>query len=288
MDTNRIRYFCAIARAGSLAAAAKSLALSPAALSKSMRLLQEELGYALFQQSGRGIVVTKEGLRFAEKGALLLKDVDALPDYAKGSSSPNTVRLGGFEVFTTYFLGELCSDILAQHDVLVHELLPGELEQALREDRIDLGLTYLPIPHHEIDHLEVSRVQMGIFGIKKFNAKPFESLPFVVPIEPLHGVPTKAQGLDGWREEFGRRKIQFKVALMESALELCRRGLAVAYLPKFVVDLHNRALKEVFQLHEMPHPKKITGSASVYLVKRKSDMESRLAKKIAQKLRAIL
>ncbi len=43
--------------------------------------------------------------------------------------------------------------------------------------------------------------------------------------------------------------------MMESAMALLREGLAVAYLPRFVVSLQNeKKLKETFKLTEIPLP----------------------------------
>src|SRR5881275_1525815 len=60
MDIDRLRYFCTVARVGSIRGAAKVLKISPAALSKAIKTLEEELGLALLVQSGRGIRVSDE------------------------------------------------------------------------------------------------------------------------------------------------------------------------------------------------------------------------------------
>src|SRR5258708_6018360 len=62
MDTNRLRQFCAIAEVGSFTKASQLLHITHSALSKSMKVLQEEFGFALFRPSGRGIVLTDDGL----------------------------------------------------------------------------------------------------------------------------------------------------------------------------------------------------------------------------------
>lgn len=287
MDMNRVRYFCTIAQVGSLALASVALGITPAALSKAVRLLEEELGLDLILPSGRGIVITQEGQRFATKARDLLVEVDKLSSFASGTlKNQNQMRFGSFEVFTTYLLGEIYQELEEGYELTIHELIPGKIEEALLDGRIDVGLTYQPILHQDLDHLEIGKVKMGVFGLKKqFAGKSLDELPFAVPVEPLQGVPTKAQGLDGWQPSFGHRKISFKVTLMESALELCRRGFAVSYLPSFVVDIHNSYVTNDHKLTEVYKTSKGQKTAPVYLVKRKGDSESVGMKKLARVVR---
>jgi hypothetical protein len=63
--------------------------------------------------------------------------------------------------------------------------------------------------------------------------------------------------------------------------------LAVAYLPEFVVELHNGRVKPKFTLSALKLPPKIERRQAVYLVKRKSDSESKAYRQVAKVLRAL-
>jgi DNA-binding transcriptional LysR family regulator len=75
---------------------------------------------------------------------------------------------------------------------------------------------------------------------------------------------------------------------MESAVELCRRGHAVAYLPEFVVRLHNEGVLPKFRLSELraPVPSK-ERLQSVFLIQRKGLGETPLYRQIARCLRSV-
>jgi hypothetical protein len=73
---------------------------------------------------------------------------------------------------------------------------------------------------------------------------------------PIPGSPTKMNGLDGWPDEKILRKIKYKVTMMESTLELCRQGKACAYLPQFIIQMHNETVKYSLELVEYPFPLK--------------------------------
>lgn len=58
---NAVRAFDAVARLGSVRAAADELAVTPAAVSQQLRVLEAHLGLALTQRHGRGIALTDPG-----------------------------------------------------------------------------------------------------------------------------------------------------------------------------------------------------------------------------------
>lgn len=252
-----------------------------------MRALEEELGKKLFERSGRLLALTREGVKLLPKVESVLAEVEGLR-VARGQENEK-LKIGSFEVFSTYFLGPCLARHFPEVEMQLRELGPGALENALAADHVDVGITYLPVPHVDIEFLEVGRIRMAAFGRKeKFGDAPLARLPFAVPIFPLTGSPTKVAGLDGWPDERVPRWRKYEVQLMESALELCREGLAVAYLPDFVVTLHNEETKPSRRLEEIPIREVEGGRHSVYLVKRKSDAESPLLRRLAKALREAL
>lgn len=294
MDTTRLRYFCTVCQTVNIHRAAELLGISPAALSKAIKLLESELGVALLIPSGRGIAITDQGKVFAARAQVLLKEFEQLRASAKNAEAKRDVlRVGSFEVFTTHCLWPLLKDYLSdtESDLVLHELGPGKLEEALVDNRLDIGITYVPIPHPDLDFLKAATLTMGAFSRKgAWTSKTLSDIPFAVPVTPLQGSPTKVVGLDGWPDNLVPRNIRFRVTLMESAIELCRQGVAAAFLPKFVVELHNLKAKETFHLHPYPHPLPLTAKylqQPVYLVKRKSDLETQPFKRMAKALRLL-
>ncbi len=292
MDTNRLRYFCTVARTENIHRASEMLRLSPAALSKSIKILEDELGIPLLVPSGRGIKVTEAGRKFAVRAEQLLSEFEALEASAREmSASRKIIRLASFEVFTTHFLGPLVSEFFKDEELTLHELTPGILEQSIVDHFTDVGITYLPIARAGLDFLKVTQIEMAVFGIKgAFQGVPWNELPFAVPVTPLQGTPTKVAGLDGWPDHIFQRKAKYRVTMMESALELSRIGSAVVYLPKFVARLHNRKAKEAFQLYPLSLsvtlPTKYV-QQPVFIVKRQLEVESDLIKRLARSLREV-
>ena len=59
MDLRQLRYFVAVAERGGFGAAASALNVAQSALSRHVRLLEHELGGALFERGARGVAVTE-------------------------------------------------------------------------------------------------------------------------------------------------------------------------------------------------------------------------------------
>lgn len=290
MNLRRLEYFYVLAQTGNLFKAGEILHVSAPALSKAMKTLEEELEINLWIRDGRRSILTDAGKRLLKKLPALMEDVKALKEsLSTDTTGPLSIRIGTFEVFSTYFLRFLDELKWNEHSLELHELLPGEVEKYVAQGDVDFGITYMPVPHAELDFLKVTSIEMGVFTKKdSFKGVPQPELPFVVPAMPLQGVPTRLRGLDGWPEDAYQRKILHKVTLLESALELCRQGRVAGYFPVFVVNEHNKQVKDEFKLvrRRSPYPGRVC-TADVFLVKRKSSEESLLAKQISKAIRII-
>jgi DNA-binding transcriptional LysR family regulator len=74
--------FARAASLGSFSAAARALAVSPSAVSKSVQRLEESLGVNLFSRTTRSLTLTPEGQELLKRAINLLREVDALEQSA--------------------------------------------------------------------------------------------------------------------------------------------------------------------------------------------------------------
>jgi DNA-binding transcriptional LysR family regulator len=76
MKLRQLRHFTAVASHGNLSRAAKALHLTPAALSRQVKGLEEELGVALFKRESNSVSLTPSGKIFFEETREILARLD--------------------------------------------------------------------------------------------------------------------------------------------------------------------------------------------------------------------
>lgn len=76
MSLQQLRYFVTVAEEEHVTRAAERLHVSQPPLSRQIRLLEDELGHALLERKGRGVVLTEFGREFAVRASAILRHVD--------------------------------------------------------------------------------------------------------------------------------------------------------------------------------------------------------------------
>jgi DNA-binding transcriptional LysR family regulator len=290
MNLRRLEYFTTLAQAGNLRRASELLNVSAPALSKAMRVLEDELEVELWTRDGRRSILTDSGKALLRQAPLLIADLRALKDTLQTGAVPSSVvKIGTFEVFSTYFLSFLDRVKWDDVELELHELLPGEVERHIVSGAIDIGITYMPVPDPALDFLKVCSIEMGVYTqVGAFKGVPQPELPFVIPVMPIQNVPTRIRGLDGWPDDAYVRKVVHRVTLLESALELVRQGRCAGYFPAFIAREHNERVRDELKLERRrtPYPGRVC-KADVFIVKRKSFEETAVVKQLAKALRLV-
>src|SRR4051812_7886033 len=119
MELNQLRYFSTVAKTGSMRKAAELLHVTPAALSKSICTLERELGEKLILPSGRGIIISDIGNRFAVRAESILADLENLKQTSHRKPSLELLRLASFEVFTTWLLAPIVKKLSSDVPILI-------------------------------------------------------------------------------------------------------------------------------------------------------------------------
>jgi len=140
----QIRYFLSIADTRNITQAAQQLYISQPALSKQIRLLENEIGAKLLQRTPRGVVLTEAGEQFARDCRKILTDLDNAVIRAASIENlqKRTFRIGCFDgAYIDDFMPDLYQNLREQNPDLQIQLSRksiGENRKALQEDLIDL------------------------------------------------------------------------------------------------------------------------------------------------------
>ncbi|MCA9674855.1 MAG: LysR family transcriptional regulator [Myxococcales bacterium] len=233
---NWLPTFLEIAERGSIGRAAAALHVTPAAVSRTLRLLEGELAQPLFARVGRTLVLNRAGaaLRYALRGAVVAVD-RGLSEVA-GDPFAGPLRVASLGVVTE----ELVVPALAALKVAHPDLLPehvnvgaAEANALLARGQLDLACYY---EDPSVDGLVVDR--LGDLGAAVYCGRghPLWSARRVRRDDVLaHAFSVPQVGdtgrvLDGWPADWPRH-VGMRITTLRSNLEVCRSGALLTVLP---------------------------------------------------------
>src|SRR5436190_2953057 len=147
LDVTRLRVIDAVARRGSVTAAAKELSYSQPSVSHHLARLEAETGAQLLQRVGRGIRLTPAGQLLAARAAEILGRLDAADAELSAHVGLNAgrVRLAGFSSAIGSLVPGALAALARRHpDLLVHltDTHPLEALDLLRTGQVEVAVIF--------------------------------------------------------------------------------------------------------------------------------------------------
>jgi LysR family transcriptional regulator, nitrogen assimilation regulatory protein len=149
MDLKQLRGLLTIAETGNVTRASDILHIVQPALSRQIKLLEEELGVTLFDRERHGMVLTPVGRKFAERVRGALRELDAAKDEVRPRKDQLTgdVNVGFLPSAADLLVGNLMARMRHSHPgvrVRSHVAYVAELQLGLEQGEIDIALMFLP------------------------------------------------------------------------------------------------------------------------------------------------
>ena len=143
----RLRVLVALKEEGTLTKAAQRLNMSQPTASHHLARLAEETDAVLVHRRGRGLILTAEGIILAERGSVVISELDKLGREVTSMTrlERGTVRMASFPSATATIVPGIITRLRCQHPGLSLELVdcePPEAAQALATGSVDVALTF--------------------------------------------------------------------------------------------------------------------------------------------------
>ena len=200
MDLKQLRALIAIAETGSVSRAAELLHIVQPAVSKQLRLLEEDLGAALFTRGRRGMELTASGELMVEHATRALRELAQ----AKAQISPDPSILTGNVTIgllpsVSELVGASLVDTLKQrHPQLGLRITvgyAGHLQQWLENGEVDVALLYDPKPSSMLEVRALLDEALYLVGLPEAGLdldravplRDLSTLPMILPSRP-HGL----------------------------------------------------------------------------------------------------
>lgn len=156
MDLRQLEYFLRVAQRGNMSLAAAELNITQPTLTKSIKLLEQELGVTLFERLPRGVALTDVGQRLMRHAeAVHVQMRDASQEIASlRSGTFGTVTIGAGPAWLRRNLPLAVAAVIKQHPG-IHLRVEGGFDEALfralRDGELDFVVAELPSPEDRRD-----------------------------------------------------------------------------------------------------------------------------------------
>ncbi|CCQ75684.1 LysR family transcriptional regulator [Magnetospira sp. QH-2] len=249
MDLKQLKAFLHVAELGSLSRAAERLHVTQPALSRQIRLLEEDLGTRLLTRTGRGALPTEAGQLLESRARPLVAELQAMA----GEVAQLETRVAG-EVdlaipptLADTTMAELLRDFHVSYPevkVRVVVALSGAIHEALLRGRVDLGVLYHPLRSANLGAEDLWAEDLDLVAPAQLNFHPDRPVTLAeIAAHPLV-LPGARHGLRVIIEAAAvRRGLTLQVAMevesLRMQLEMVRLGLGCSFLPRraFADDL---------------------------------------------------
>jgi DNA-binding transcriptional LysR family regulator len=167
MDVRQLEMFRAVAEEGGFTRAAQRLNVSQSAVSRQVKLLEEELGGLLLHRSGKGVTLTGQGELLLKAANRIHRDIQ---DVAWQISETQKLQrgmlsLGGGMTVCMYVLPRLLKKFRSLYKDVELRVTSGTSETILRlvrNHQVDLGLLTLPVVAADLEVQPVLKEEMVV------------------------------------------------------------------------------------------------------------------------------
>ena len=190
MRLRQIEVFHAVYSSGSVTNAAAMLHVSQPSISKVLAHAEQQLGYQLFERNKGKLVPTPEAHQLFEHVTNVYRDIDRLKHVASNlrDAKSGRVRIAATPAFGLEILPRAIASFREQRSDTIFEIETlhlAEINNALLDTRVDVGIAFDPIANPAIDQ---QRLATGRFVVLAPKESDFdESKP--VTVSELSGHP---------------------------------------------------------------------------------------------------
>ncbi len=240
LDFRQLRYLLVIADLGSFTKAAEQIPLAQSALSRHMRLLEEELGVKLLIRTGRGVTLTEQGEYLRDRARSVLEQMeDTRRNLVAWHENPaGLVRIGVPPTVTLSFAAQYLQRLNDVHEnitVRLSEALSATLIEWIQSDRLDLAIVFEQTRNAKLLTEQIGEeelclvVPVGHPSPNPISLAQMSELPLIVPFV-RKGIRNRMA--EAFKEADLEMNIAYEIDALPAMKELVRSGAGVSILSR--------------------------------------------------------
>ncbi len=232
MEWSDLRVFLAIAREGTLVAAARQLAQTQPTMGRRLRALEDAVGHTLFQRTRDGFVLTDAGTTLLLHAQLMEREALAIERRLDGQTQQleGALRITASDWFGTHVLAPVLAEFAALHPRVTIELLTDARFLSLSRREADLAFRIRPFDEPDVVSRKLLHMRYGAYqrqGLAHPSAGDGAGSALIALDTGFAGTPD-----DGWLQTvLPRARTVFRSNSRDVQARMCARGVGIAVLP---------------------------------------------------------
>ena len=232
MEWSDIRVFLAVAREGTLIAAARKLGQTQPTMGRRLRSLEEAVGHKLFQRTTDGFALTDEGSAMLGPAERMEEEALAIERQIAGQAQQleGTLRITSFDWFGGQLLTPVLAEFATLHPRVTVELLTDPRFLNLSRREADLAFRIGPFDEPDVVSRKLMRMRYGVY-VRKGHDHPAAGkgagMNLLAMDAAFAGTPD-----DSWLQKaLPKARTLFRSNSRDVQARMCAQGAGVAVLP---------------------------------------------------------
>jgi LysR family transcriptional regulator, nitrogen assimilation regulatory protein len=251
MNLQQLKTFVLIAELGSLSKVSDRIRIAQPALSRQMRLLQEEAGVALLTRHRRGLQLTEAGEEMLKRVSGVIRQLDKVFDDVRtlSGSTRGRVALGIVPTASYVLAGQLACQVAARYpgvSLRIVEAYSVHLIEWLQRGEIDVALMYGSDAdfHLRTEPLLVDELALvgpptsALKATVPVSVAALAALPLVLPSRP-NGLRLIVEGAAAKAKV--KLTVRFEADSFRVLNDLVEKGLGYTVLPVSAISREREA-----------------------------------------------
>ncbi len=237
MDWSDLRIFLAIAREGTLGAAARKLAQTQPTMGRRLRVLEDALGHKLFQRTKDGFVLTDEGSTLLGHAERMEEEALAIERRLTGQAQQleGLLRITSSDWFGTHILTPVLAEFSILHPQVKIELLTDARFLSLSRREADVAFRIRPFDEPDVVSRKLLHMRYGAYlrrGIAHPIAGDGTGSALLALDAAFAGTPD-----DSWLQMMlPKARTVFRSNSRDVQARMCAQGVGIAVLPIPLAD----------------------------------------------------
>jgi DNA-binding transcriptional LysR family regulator len=231
-DWQDLRHFAALAREGSLSAAARRLNVDHATVARRVAALETALGLKLVDRRARTYALTAEGRRIATIAERMEATAFELDRAARGAQPglAGSVTVTSPPTLAATLIAPRLAALYAAHPGIRVKLIGEKRSASLSRREADIAVRLSRPEEKSLIARRVGRLDFALFASPAYlDSRAPADYAFIAYDDPMDQAPQQA-----WLRAFAQgRPVVLRASDLEVQREAARGGIGIAALPRF-------------------------------------------------------